>query len=628
MVILFYYMKMNEVKKIINKQLIKAILFLVVVTSSIIQVFAQDISFIANAPRVVRAGEQVHLEYSVNQDVDEFTPPDFGEFRYLGGPSTGSSTSIQYVNGKTTKTSSYSFSYYIQSPNTPGKYHLNPATAIYKKSQVQSNSLDIEVIGQSGNTATTSGANTSQNPQNQDDVASSDEVFVRLETDKKTAYVGEQIIAWVKLYSKVGISRIDDQFKGPNYVGFYKQDVAIPQLNSLDREKVGNDIYYTGVLRKVILYPQKNGDIVIEPFDVLVEVQKQSKRQSRSIFDDFFGSSYERARVNLQSKPLRLNIKSLPGNQPSDFSGAVGKFDIYASVNKTEAKTNDAITFKAKITGKGNIKLIEELKTNFPADFDAFEPVVKTSIDDGTYGTTGSKTFEFTIIPRHAGQFNISPFGFTYFDLASGTYKTLTTQAFQLIIAKGDVDSNTVVVSNLSKEDVKMLGVDIRYIETSTIIRRKNEFIFGSLWFNLTYILITVAFIATLWIRWDRIRKSSDVARAKTKKAGKVAGKRLKSARKALKNGQQELFYDEIGKALLGYLSDKLNIPVSELTNERAKEELNDRLVDKLLIEKFFSLTELCEYTRFAPGTKESDMTHIMDEAEAIIDKFEENIRK
>lgn len=624
---------MKDTTMKINKQLFKSVLLFIITVFSTQGIFGQELSFTADAPRVVRAGEQIQIEFSVNQDVDDFSPPDFGNFKYLGGPSTGSSTSIQYVNNKMTKTSSYTFSYYIQAPNSPGKYHLNPATAVYKKSQVQSNSLDIEVVGQSQGASGSSGttnANASAGNQNQDDVASGgDDIFVRLETDKKTAYVGEQIVAWVKIYSKNNnISQIDNQFKGPNYTGFYKQDVEIPNLNSLQREKVGNDIYGTGILRKVILYPQKNGDITIEPFDLLVIIQKQSRRQTRSIFDDFFGTPYEQARINLQSKPVRIHVKSLPENQPSDFSGAVGKFDIYASANKTEAKTNDAITFKVKISGKGNIKLIEDIKTNFPTDFDAFDPIVKTTVDEGTYGTTGSKSFEFTIIPRHPGQYTISPFTFSYFDLSSGTFKTLATQSFQLNILKGDVDSNTVVVSNLSKEDVKMLGVDIRYIETSTMLHRKNDFIFGSLWFNFLYVLLTVAFFVILWIRRDRIRQSNDIAQARNKKAGKVAWKRLKSARTAMKNSQRELFYDEIARALMGYLSDKLSIPLSELTKDRAYDELTIRSIDNESIDKFFSLTEFCEYARFAPGAKDSDMTHMMEEAESIINKLEVSIRK
>jgi hypothetical protein len=590
-------------------------------------VYAQNISFTANAPRVVRSGEQLQLEYAINQEVEEFTPPEFGQFRYLGGPSTGSSTSIQMINGKTSRTSNYTFTYFIQAPNNGGKYTLAPATAIYKGSKIQSNSLEIEVVGSSGNASSGNSSGSQQSTQNESSESSGDDIFIRLEVDKNSAYVGEQINAWIKIYTKANISDIQPP-KGPNFTGFYAQDVEIPPIRSLNPEKVGNDIYYTGIMRRVILYPQKNGELVIEPFDVLVEIQRQVRRQARSIFDDFFGSSYQRSRVNLQSKTVRINAKPLPGNQPSGFGGAVGKFDIVASLNASNVKTNDAITFRVKITGKGNIKLLESLNTSFPADFDVFEPIVKTNIDVGAFGASGTKTFEYTVIPRHAGNFYITPFTLTYFDPALDLYKTLTTQSFNINVAKGENDSNAVVVSNLSKEDVKLLGTDIRYIETTTKLVRKGHYIFGSQWFSLVYLLLFLLFITILLVRRERIKSSSDLARSRNRKASKLAYKRLKKARLFLKTNQKQQFYEEMGKALWGYLSDKLNIPVSELSKERAMLVFTEYNVENELMEKFFSLTELCEYARFAPGGKDTEMPEVMEQAEKILNKIDDAFRK
>jgi hypothetical protein len=591
---------------------------------------AQNISFVANARQVVRAGEEIELEYSVNQEVDEFTPPEFGQFKYLGGPSTGSSTSIQMINGKTSRSSSYTFTYYIQAPNKAGKYTLAPASAIFNGNKVQSNSLEIEVVGSTsgGNSAGNSSAQPQQ-PSSQDESAepAGDDIFIRLEVDKKSAYVGEQINAWIKIYTKANIADIQPP-KGPNFTGFYAQEVEIPPLSSLKPEKVGNDIYYTGVMRRVILFPQKSGELVVEPFDVLVEIQRQVKRQSRSIFDDFFGSSYQRSRVSLQSKAVKFDIKPMPGNQPSGFSGAVGKFDLVASASASNVKTNDALTFKVKITGKGNIKLLESLNTNFPADFDVFEPVVKTSIDAGDFGASGTKTFEYTVIPRHAGNFIISPFTFTYFDPTLGSYKTLNTQAFNINVAKGENDSNTVVVSNLSKEDVRLLGTDIRYIETNTKLIRKGHYIFGTNWFFAIYIFFFMLFTAIIIIRRERIKSSNDLARSRNRKATRLAHKRLKKARLFLKSNQKQNFYEEMGKALWGYLSDKLNIPVSELSKERAIQVFMEYNVDSELVDKFFNLTELCEFARFAPGGKDTEMPEVMEQAEEILNKIDDKIRK
>jgi hypothetical protein len=616
--------------KEVQRNNFRQIIFYIFLTAGLLftnRAGAQNISFTANAPRVVRAGEQIQLEYDLNQEVDEFTPPEFGQFRYLGGPSTGTSTSIQMINGKTTRTSSYTFSYYIQAPNNGGKYTLAPATAVYKGNKVQSNSLEIEVVGSTGSSSQTSGSGSQQSAQDEQVENTGDDIFIRLEVDKKTAYVGEQINGWVKIYTKANISDIQPP-KGPNFTGFYAQDVEIPPIRSLNPEKVGNDIYYTGIMRRVILYPQKNGELVIEPFDVLVEIQRQVRRQARSVFDDFFGSSYERSRVNLQSKAVRFNIKPLPGNQPSGFGGAVGKFDLVASTSASNVKTNDAITFKVKITGKGNIKLLESLNTNFPADFDVFEPIIKTNIDAGAFGATGVKTFEYTVIPRHAGNFLITPFTLTYFDPALGTYKTLNTQSFNINVAKGENDSNTVVVSNLSKEDVKLLGTDIRYIETSTKFVRKGHYIFGSQWFFLIYIIFFVLFIVILLVRRERIKSSNNLARSRNRKASRLAYKRLKKARLYLKTNQKQSFYEEMGKALWGYLSDKLNLPISELSKERAIHIFREYDVESELMDKFFSLTELCEYARFAPGGKDTEMPDVMEQAEKILNKIDDAFRK
>jgi hypothetical protein len=289
------------VAKHINRSIMKMKLCKILVTACfasfvilihVPSTYCQDVSFKAEMPGVVRAGEQFQLSYILNENVDEFTPPNFGDFKYLGGPSTGSSTSISMVNGRTTRTSTYTFTYYLQAPVKAGKYSLSPASAKYKRNEIKSNALEIEVIavGSSGQSGTNAKGG------NQNITASSpagENLYVRLEYDKKTAYVGEQITVWIKLYTQVNISGIDQQFKGPEFQGFYKQDVEIPPLNSLEREKVGDDIFLTGVINKTVLFPQKSGELIVEPFDLMVEVQKQSRRRSQSMLDEFFGPQYE-----------------------------------------------------------------------------------------------------------------------------------------------------------------------------------------------------------------------------------------------------------------------------------------------------------------------------------------------
>lgn len=595
---------------------------------------AQNVSFHANAPRVVRSGEQFQLVYTLNQQGNNLALPDLGTFQLLGGPMTGYSSSTQFVNGKMSSSTSYTYTYYLQAPSSAGKYSLKPATIKVNNDVYKSNSLDIEVVGGNGGSqsSTASSGNSQGNTQSSagskapTSVSAGDDVYVRLEVDKHTAYVGQQITAWVKIYTKHTISGIDQSYKGPDFVGFYQQPVDLPQNISLQREKVGNDIYYTGVFQKFILYPQRSGKITVNPFDMVVEIRKQSNRRPQSIFDQMFGPQYVQSRLDLKSKPVTFNIKPLPGNQPSDFNGAVGTFNINASANQTNVKTNDAITFKVVVSGKGNIKLLDNLNTQFPQSFESFEPQITTKLDKNNGGLSGYKTFEYTAVPRYAGDFKVAPFSLVYFDPANGKYNTISTQGFNIHVAKGQGDSTQVVAGNLSKQDIRLLGSDIRYIHTTTNLRRLNSFIFGSMGFYTVYILLVLILIIILIIRKEQIKRSANALKYRNRKAGKVASKRLKTASKLMKQGKKEEFYEELSNAMWGYLADKLSMPTSELSKDRVLAELSARNIDPELTDQFFKLTELSEFARFAPGGRESETGNLYEQAEKIINKMDQKI--
>ena len=585
---------------------------------------AQDVSFKANAPKVLRAGEQFQLEYVIDANVDEFNPPEFGAFRFLGGPSQGSSTSMSIINGKTSRVSTYSFTYYLQAPQQEGTYTLEPAVAKVKKKEVSSNALTIEVVGSSqpSSTPSTGGQQTAPSQP----ASGGDNLYVSLEVDKRTAYVGEQITAWIKLYTQVNVVNIDP-FDPPKYVGFYQQEVETPPLRSLEREKVGDDIYYTGVLTKVILYPQRSGEMVIDPFNLTVVVQQQTRRRSQSIFDQFMGSQFDHKRITLQSKPVKLTINPLPPNQPPDFNGAVGRFQLGAGISGTQVTTNDAVTVKVNISGRGNIRLIEDLKANFPPTFDVFEPTKKVHIDKNNEGRSGTVTYEYTAIPRHAGNFRIAPFTMSYFDPSARTYKTLETQGFDVSVAKGEGDSTSVMISNLSKSDVELLGTDIRYIATNTTLRTKAFYLFGNRWFYLVYIGSLILFIIILIVRREQIKRSANVAKYRNRKAGRMASKRLKAARIILNSNNKDQFFEELGKALWGFLSDKLSIPMSELSKEKVHEVFQQQGVDQETMDRFFEIADTCEFARFAPGGRDSEMADLYSGASKIISALNQKLK-
>ncbi len=588
---------------------------------------AQDIKFTATAvPKVLRVGEQFQLVYEINKDVSELQIPELNDFQLLGGPSISSSSSIQIINGKTTRSSKYTYTYYL-SALKDGIYTIAPATAKIKKDTYKSNAVKIEVIkGKSSTSQTTpSTASPAAKSSSNVDTHAGEDLFIRLLVDKKNAYIGEQIIAWIKIYSKINITQIDPNFKAPEFTGFYQQPFEIPPLRALERENVNGEIYGTGILRKIVLYPQKSGEIIIQPFDIDVAYQKQVKRKSRSIFDDFFGPTVQNVPVKLKSKAVKLNIKSLPASMPSSFTGAVGNFRMSASINKTQVKTNDAVTLKVNISGKGNIKLIDEMEFEFPPALETFKPIVKTKQDNVL---EGSQSFEYTIIPRYAGDFKIGPIEFTYFNPSTRSYKILKSQEFNISVAKGEEDTTTVVISGLSKEDVKLLSSDIIFIKNKPFnFTPKNKFIFGSTRFYAMYLISLMLFLLIILFRRKRIKRNANIKLVKNRRANKFARKRLKKASGFMRQNNRKTFYDEVLKAMWGYLSDKLNIPIADLSKDTSREALIRNKINDNLMNKFYDIIDSCEYARYSPGDESSEMQKLYNDAIKTIIKLQQKLR-
>jgi hypothetical protein len=605
----------------------KRVIFIFAVLNGLYGLQAQDVEFSATAaPKVLRVGEQFQLVYEINTSASELQIPELNDFQLLGGPSTGSSSSIQFINGKTTRSVKYTYTYYLLATKE-GIFTIPPATAKIKKDTYKSNPVKIEVVkgkAATGQSTAPSGEPATK-PDTDSDLPLDENLFVRLHVDKTSAYIGEQIIAWIKIYSKVNLSQIDPNYKGPEFKGFYQQFVEIPPLRALERENVNGEIYGTGILRKVILYPQKSGEIVIEPFNIEVAYQKQVRRRSRSIFDDFFGPSVQNVPVTLTSKRVKINVKPLPPNRPGSFTGAVGSFKLNASINKTELTTNDAVTLKVNISGRGNVKLIDDLNISFPPSLETFKPVVRTVQDNAL---SGSQSFEYTIIPRHAGDYKISPIEFSYFDPSSRSYKTLTTREFNISVVKGGEDTTAVIITGLSKEDVKLLGSDILFIKNKPFkLYKTNRFIIGSIEFYALYLLSLVLFVLFIIIRRKRIKRSADISLVKNRRANKYARKRLRTALKMLKNNNSETFYEEVLRAMWGYLSDKLNIPVADLSKETSKEALVRNNVDEELLRTFYYIIDSCEYARYSPEHKSEEMHELYNKAIKTIIKLQQKLK-
>ena len=602
---------------------LRSLLLTVVLSSGLYALLsAQEVQIIATAePNVLRAGEQFTITYESNQSISDIILPEFGDFQYLGGPSVSQSTQIESSPGRTYSKTTYSHSYYFRAIKE-GKFTIAPATVKLKNKQYQSNSITIEVVGAGASGASAPG----QKGQSAAGTSGSspDDVYVKLIVNKKEAYIGEQIVATIKLYTKLQISGIDDRFKGPDFTGFYTEPIEIQPLRKFEPENVDGDIYYTGVLQKVLLIPQKAGDLAIEPFNLDISIRQQVKRRSNSIFDEFFEPSVQDIPVKLKSNRIVIRSKSLPDNKPVSFSGAVGNFTISSSVDKMQVSTNDAVNYKVAIKGTGNFKIIDEPLVAFPPDVEKYDPVIKTTAENPM---TGTKSFEYLLIPHYPGEFTIKPVEFSFFDISSKTYKTIRSQAYTILVEKGEGDTLLPAVSGMAKEDVKLLTRDIQYIKMK--IRNlpfRGKFLVENMLNYLLYALLVLSCGLILWIRRNHIRRTSDLAMVKNRKANQYARKRLRKASKLTRADNKNEFYDALLKAIWLYLSDKLNIPIADLSKESAQSALTSKKIKDETMNKLFEIISECEFARYAPASETVNTDQLLEKAVKLIVRLQQEL--
>jgi len=406
---------------------------------------AQKVTFNATAPRVVEVGEQFRLTYSLNKKGTGIKIGDLKGFKLLMGPSVSQSLSAQINNnGKMTSHTEHSFTYVLLAEKV-GVYSIPVATVSVDGKTVKSNTIKIEVVK-----VTQKRQDTNEN------------LFVRVEVDRKSLYLGEYVIASLKLYSKLNVSNLG-RSKFPAFAGFLTQDIDMPKQITLKRENIGGTIYRVGTLRKLVLFPQHSGEIVIDPFELDVYIRQRMQSSGGGFFDDFF-DNYRDVKVSRKSKPIKIKVKELPiQGKPLGFKGTVGSISMSSSISRDSVLANDAVTFKVKLKGNGNLKLIEPLNIKFPADFEVYDPKTSQDIRSGARGTSGSVSFEYVVIPRSAGDYRIPSARFCYFDSKAKRYKVLNTKEFVIHVKKGKQSVSTGdVVTSFSKEDVKFIGKDIR----------------------------------------------------------------------------------------------------------------------------------------------------------------------
>ena len=589
------------------------------------QMLADKVSFTASAPDAVVVGDQFRLSYIVTtQKVKDFRAPSIKGFDVLMGPSRSQQSNTQIVNGNVTSTSSITFTYILMA-NNAGEYTIPCASIVADGDQMVSNSVRIKVLPQDQGSSNSSSSSSTHSSSGTG--VSNQDLFITASASKTNVYEQEAFVLTYKIYTRESNLQLRNA-KLPDFKGFHSQEIEMTTNARWTPEHYQGRNYYTTVYRQFVLFPQQSGKLYIDPAQFQMTVGKPV--QSDDPFDAFFngGSNVIEIKKSISTPKIAINVNPLPAGKPADFSGGVGEFNISSSINNKELKTNDAITIKLVISGTGNLKLISNPEIKFPDDFEVYDPKVDNQVRLTREGLTGNKVIEYLAIPRHAGTYKIPGVSFSYFDIRSKSYKTLKTEEYVINVEKGAGNADQVIANFTNKEDLKVLGEDIRYIKQNEVtLQPKGSFFYGSMTYWLFYIIPALAFIIFFIIYRKQAAENANVAKMRTKKANKVATKRMKLAGKLLSENKKDAFYDEVLKALWGYISDKLNIPVSRLSKDNIEEKLRNHGVNEELIKEFLNALNDCEFARFAPGDENQAMDKVYSSSIEVISKMENSIK-
>ncbi|MEO8086369.1 MAG: BatD family protein [Bacteroidota bacterium] len=598
--------------------------------------YAEEAKFTASSSNnTVAVGDQVQVTFQLEGSGKNFTAPNFADFNILMGPSQ--STSMQFINGSMSQ--SISFTYIIQAVKE-GVFKIPPASIETAGKKIQSNTIAITVVKGGNNSQQQQGNNQQQQQQgnksgNNAVQSGGKNVFFKVSVGKSNIYRGENVLVTYKLYTKVTLVNYGLN-KMPSLDGFFSQEIQMPQQLEFHVENVDGVQYKVADIKKLVLFPQRTGTLTLDPMEGEVVARMQVKRQqSRDPFDQFFNdpffnnpffnNSVQDIPIKLKSDPVKINVRELPDGAPSTFNGAVGKFTMEASLDKKETKSHDAVTLKVKIAGKGNLKLIDPPKIEFPPDFETYDPKVTANVNAAPGGVSGSKTFEYLVIPRNAGEYKFTVGGFTFFDLDNNKYETAPGVDFVLKVDKGD-ETTTTTVSGVSKSDVQFLGKDIRFIKTNPPVFIQNKgVLYNSPLFYTLCGAPALLFIFLFIFRKRYEEMQSNVTLLKSRRANKVAMKRLSAAKKSLVENNTEKFLDAMFQALWGFVSDRLQIPVSELSKENVSIALAAKNVSTESVTKFNETLDSLELARFAKGIASSNQ-EIYKKGIDVISKLEEEI--
>ena len=609
--------------------IVKVLLVLITYHLSLITSMSQTLT--ASAPSQVAVGEQFRLTYTINtQNVSEFRAgniPD--ELEVLIGPNRSMQSSYQMINGHTSSSSSITYTYIVVATKN-GSFTIPAAHAVVDGKSIASNTLTIKVEG-SARSQANSGGMGSQRQRNEESELrdagsriSGSDLFIKVSANKKRVYEQEPILLTYKVYTLVALTQLEG--KMPDLKGFHTQEVDLPQQKSFKLETLNGRPYKTVTWSQYVMFPQLTGKLQIPSITFNGIVAQQNRNIDP--FEAFFngGSGYIEVKKQIQAPGIEIQVDPLP-TRPAGFSGGVGKFNISAQLDKTDVKANDPVKLHVVVSGIGNLKLIKQPVVEFPKDFDKYDAKITDNTKLTANGVEGSMVYDILAVPRHQGKYEIPPIEFTYFNTSTRQYETVRTEGFTLNVAKGAGGSS--VSDFTGQEDLQLLGKDIRHIKTGDTRQHSlDDFFFGSTGYWIALAVLALIFISLFVIFRQRAIENANITKRRAGKANKVATKRLKKASKLMADNKPSEFYDEVLRALWGYVGDKLNIPVEQLSHDNISQRLADRNVDEDTIAQFMGALDECEFERYAPGDPKGNMNKVFEKAMTAIEKIEGTMKK
>lgn len=604
----------------------KILLSTLLILTTIFTAFADEVSFVASAPKSVVVGKRFELKYEANAKTDsQPTLPDVDGLRVLTGPHSSFFTQSSNVNGRRTQKQTITYTYIVVADNE-GEINIPGASVMVDGKKYTSNPLTIKVLPESqSSSAPQQGGNGGSSAASGTNITN-DNLFVIASVNKTKVYDQEAFLLTYKVYTNVNLVNLDNPV--PDLKGFNIQEVELSQQRQFELEHYKGENYNTLVWRQFVLFPQETGKLEIPAMDYEAVVAVQT-RNTMDPFEMMFngGYSYVEVRKKIRSNKIVIDVEKLPAGKPEGFSGGVGHFTLNSTISTEKLKSNEEFTMKVIVKGDGNMKLMGDPIVEFPSEFDVYDPIVTNNYKLTTKGFAGEKVYEYVVTPRTAGTYTIPAARFVYFDTTTGSYRIAESKEYTVEVAKGANQSAQSGNVYIVKEDGELLANDIRYIKLGDAGKQQGTFFASTLYWLLYFIPLLIFAIAALVCR-KRIKDNSNVTLVKTKKANSVAVRRLKNANKLLRSNRTNEFYDETLKAVWGYMSDKLNIPLSQLSKDNISNELSRRGCDNALVDELMNLLNECEFARYAPGDPGATMDKVYKMALDTIEKMENSIRK